>query len=280
MQGNVTNVFEQQERDMINEDFKKWATGYSGFDGGNPNGKIWLCGIEWGGASSEGIEDIKKLFEGDVSKIPTGYTDHNVNLNDGQKNKFQYNYKFLKVMATIKGKNFLENGSTSTKIKEILKKFNDEEKCFTEDSNYFKLNLLPFSFPNIDESNWSDDYKKLTSYSDKNEYEKESLNMRFKMFQKMVKDYKPLLIITNGTTQIDNFKEAFGYKDTNLATREFEDDKTKKIEYFYDKNNTRLFVNIPFLGRPLNSNCLLIETGKIIKKLLEGKNINIDLEIN
>ena len=264
----------------MNEKFKEWATGYSGFDGGNPEGKIWLCGIEWGGKSPVCIKELEKLFLEDVEAIPTGYENHEVNLNlsklnGGQKNKFQYNYKFLKVMASIKGNNFLKNGSNSTKIKEILKKFNDEEKCFTKDSNYLKLNLLPFAFPNISESNWSKNYAKLTLYASKSEYEKESLKMRFKMFQEMVEDYKPLLIITNGTTQIDNFKEAFGYKNTKLDTRKFEDDKTKKIEYFHDKNNTRLFINIPFLGRPLNSNCLMIETGKIIKKLLEEAKIKI-----
>ena len=95
----------------MNEKFKEWATGYSGFDGGNPEGKIWLCGIEWGGKSPVCIKELEKLFLEDVEAIPTGYENHEVNLNlsklnGGQKNKFQYNYKFLKVMASIKGNNF------------------------------------------------------------------------------------------------------------------------------------------------------------------------------
>ena len=56
MQAKVNNVLEQQERDKMNEKFEKWATGYSGFDGGDPKGKIWLCGIEWGGKNPDMYE--------------------------------------------------------------------------------------------------------------------------------------------------------------------------------------------------------------------------------
>ena len=276
---------------MINEDFEKWAKGYSGFDGGKPKAKIWLCGIEWGGGSLKKVEDVKKLFEEDVSEIPIGYTDKMVpdgrkgyelnldlpELNDDQKNKFQYNYKFLKVMATIKGKNFLENGSNSTKIKEILKEFNDEEQCFTENSNYLKLNLFPLHFKEVKEELWTKIYKEATGIDTKNEYKKWCLeNGRFDLFKKMMDNGKPTLIITSGTSDFNSYRDAFGYKDSEFYTREFEDDKTKKIEYSYGADNTRLFVNIPFLGRPLNSNCLLIETGKIIKELLKDKKIDIE----
>ena len=38
---------------MINENFKKWALGFSGCDGGDigsaQSPSIWLCGLEWGG---------------------------------------------------------------------------------------------------------------------------------------------------------------------------------------------------------------------------------------
>ncbi len=261
---------------MINKEFEKWAKGYSGFDGGNPNGKIWLCGIEWGGESPTELEEIKKLFDEDVSEIPTGYINHNVNLDLP---KFQYNYKFLKVMSTIKGENFLKNGSNSTKIKEILKKFNDEEKCFTKDSNYLKLNLLPFNFPNVDKSNWNEMYESITGHKTKKEYMSWSLEERFKMFQGLLQVYSPTLIITVGKTYFENYKNAFGYSKEEFTVKKFECKNNKEYKYFHDEINNRLIINLPFFsGRyGLNSNCLLIETGKIIKKLLEDTNINIEL---
>ena len=38
---------------MITKDFERWALGFSGCDGGNPNGSVWLCGIEFGGGCTE-----------------------------------------------------------------------------------------------------------------------------------------------------------------------------------------------------------------------------------
>jgi len=35
----------------LDRNIKEWACSLSGCDGGNIEGDIWLCGIEWGGAS-------------------------------------------------------------------------------------------------------------------------------------------------------------------------------------------------------------------------------------
>jgi len=66
----------------MNQNFKVWATGYSGFDGGNPHGQIWVCGIEWGGQNPKNISQIEELFTQDVSKIEyiIGYEDHKENI--------------------------------------------------------------------------------------------------------------------------------------------------------------------------------------------------------
>jgi hypothetical protein len=244
---------------MINKDFEKWAKGYSGFDGGNPNAKIWLCGIEWGGNQTENLEDLQKDFQNDVSKIPMGYDNHNENLD------FPYNYKFLKVMAAAKGIDFLANGSDSKKIKQILKDFNDKEKHFTKESNYLKLNIFPLQFQEDKNSLWTKVYKDATGFETKNEYRKWCLEKgRFELFQNMIRESAPSLIITTGSTSRNYYIEAFGFKDFELQSRNLKYDTTKNIYYAYDYDKDIMFLNIPFLGRPLNSNKILMEVGELI----------------
>src|SRR5512138_1214677 len=38
---------------VVNAKFSEWACGFSGCDGGDPRGKYWFCGIEWGGGEDE-----------------------------------------------------------------------------------------------------------------------------------------------------------------------------------------------------------------------------------
>src|SRR3990172_9532296 len=68
----------------VTPEFEKWARGFSGCDGGNPKGSIWLCGIEWGLGKEHSLEEelrtpvseppqIYKSSE-DVLKSPEGRT--------------------------------------------------------------------------------------------------------------------------------------------------------------------------------------------------------------
>ncbi len=272
---------------MINEDFEKWATGYSGFDGGNPNGKIWLCGIEWGGRQTEDIKELEKDFKNVITEVPCGYINHNINLNLPEfEGDFKYNYIFLKLMSIIKGENFLENGNNTNEIKQILKKFNDKEKCFTRYSNYLKLNIFPLQFKGTDDKYWTKPYIEATGFQTKDEYRKWCLEKsRLELFNKMTDKYSPSLIITVGA-RYDYYKEAFGYKDIdhsdNFKTTTIplkNGNGSGKIRAIVDINNHRLFVNIPFLGyrkNNLNSHNLIIEAGEEIKSLIDRYNISLE----
>ena len=61
---------------MINEDFKKWALGFSGCDGGDigspQHQSIWLCGLEWGGGFKP--EQLADEFKNNVGKPPIRIT--------------------------------------------------------------------------------------------------------------------------------------------------------------------------------------------------------------
>ncbi len=64
--------------------FSKWATGFSGCDGGDAgdssNKGIWICGIEWGGGHDANVMKLTKMFEDDVSTPNSGYEDWKHNL--------------------------------------------------------------------------------------------------------------------------------------------------------------------------------------------------------
>lgn len=243
---------------MIDKKFEKWATGYSGFDGGNPNGKIWLCGIEWGGKSPTCIEEIRSLFNEDVSNPPTGYEKHQDNM------KYDYNKRFLSVIAAIYNIKLIKNND--------LEEFNNQEKTFTEKSNYFKLNLSPFNFPTTDTNHWCDAYKQITSFDTKKCYEEWVWNKRCSLFQEMTRRYSPKLIITVGASEnyFNNYKKFFGYAHCHFKTIKYESDKRLKLRYYLDEENKRLIVNIYFFTRGwLVKNEPLKETGQIIRKLLD-----------
>jgi len=81
---------------MINEDFKKWALGFSGCDGGDigspQHQSIWLCGLEWGGGFKP--EQLADEFKNNVGKPPTGYESHKLNLD------YQFNTKAVKLLIS------------------------------------------------------------------------------------------------------------------------------------------------------------------------------------
>ena len=248
------------DKNNIKETFQKWATGYSGFDGGNPNGKIWLCGIEWGGKAPKTSEEIINLFtEDDASKIPTGYDDHRINL------RFDYNSRFIKMIAAMNNIDFKK-----------VKEYNDKEKFFTKNSNYFKLNLSPFNFPGTDGKYWSSNHKDITGFENKREYENWVWKKRKDLFRRMVDEYDPKLIITVGKTKLNQFKKFFNFGNKNFERVEYKTDKRLSMLYSYDDIKNRLLVNVYFFSRGwLVSDKALKETGENLNILLDKYNINI-----
>lgn len=53
----------------VNGSFERWATSYTGMDGGNPRGPIWIWGIE-PGAGDENEENFKRNLKNPFEKLP------------------------------------------------------------------------------------------------------------------------------------------------------------------------------------------------------------------
>lgn len=254
----------------MNEKFKKWATGYSGFDGGNPNGEIWLSGIEWGGESPHNIDELYKLFNENVENIEkiNGYSNHTMNL------QFNYNKRFINIIGAIKDQNFPIDVNEVNNYITIL---NEKEKFFTKNSNYMKLNLSPFNFPTTSNDFWTSDYKIITGFDTKEEYEKWVWTERKKLFNKMTEKYKPKLIITFGSSQkyYNNFLLFFGFnKNIKESPIQYKSSKRLSLKYSYQNNTLLINLYFPSMGWLVSTESLK-ETGEIISSLMNKYNIEI-----
>lgn len=254
----------------MNENFKKWATGFSGFDGGNPNGEIWLCGIEWGGDSPNNINKLYELFEKDVSDLDKiiGYGDFKINM------EHDYNKRFINIIGSLKNKDFPID---SKEVYKCIEELNEKEKFFTKDSNYMKLNLSPFNFPTTNKELWSDDYKQITGFKNKIDYEQWVWKERKKVFNDMTQKYKPKLIITFGASRkyFNNYLDFFCFqnKDINPSIK-YKTSNRLSLKYAFQNNILLINLYFPSMGWLVTTESLK-ETGEIIRDLMQKYNVSV-----
>ena len=222
------------------------------------------------------MKELEKLFLENVEEVPTGYDCYETNL------QFDYNKRFIHIIGAMKDKEFRceDKESINSKIREL----NEKEKFFTKDSNYLKLNLFPFNFPNTDNKHWDTKYIDLTGHKTKSKYEKWVWEERTKLFNDMVDNHSPKLIITFGANKqkryTELYKEAFGFSDIDMKLYQYTSDERLTLKYGYKKDkkgNQILFVNTYFPSNGWLTSCeSLNETGREIKKLLDKEGININ----
>lgn len=103
----------------VKEEFAKWATSYSGCDGGDigspASPSVWVCGIEWGG---EGIsyEWLKEELKGQADlNPPDGYDTEKENMD------YIYNINATKLLAAIDGLPVSEYEKFAINVKPFVK---------------------------------------------------------------------------------------------------------------------------------------------------------------
>lgn len=237
---------------IVNSDFAKWAVGFSGCDGGNPMGSIWVCGIEPGGGETRGKVHFADVtvpgFVGDPSNSRDEFIRH------------QHNWKAVKLLAAMQQEDV-----------SAYKDFYARSACFARDSSYFKLNLFPLSFPNTSHSHWEPWIAELTGFASKREYEIWCETNRFPVMADWARTYRPKAIICTGTTDpfCTWFQKAFGFEHGTMSEATVEG---KLVKHFVTRNGATHVVITYFLGgrRGLNSNKQIEATGHYIARLLNG----------
>ncbi len=226
---------------MIKEDFKVWACEYSGILGGNPNGDLWVCGIEYGG-NEEGpkLHQDHKTFEKEglpCWDMGTGGVDYTQTYPDCT--AWQFQQKIAKISLTMKNKDTKD-----------YKLYIKEELCRSNE-NTFLLNLYPLRFKKSDDEYWTKKHYDLTGFPNKIAYKAWCMKHRFPTFRDLVKKYKPKALICSGAGYASDFKCAFlpseNYFDKGI---EHELPKSKKKFHAFKINNNQTTLLItPFLGQ-------------------------------
>ncbi len=244
----------------MNNNLSKWASSFSGCDGGNPNANIWLCGIEWGYEKAT-AEERDNYYNHELPKeIENGGHELNTNYNffSDEIMGFPFNLAFAKLYSAIENKSM---SNLAEGADEIL-----------------KLNLSPIAFRKDDENLWGKNIIKATGFKTKSIFI-EYLNS-LKRFSTITKKYNPKLIVCIGNGYKNNFFNSFfGKENTQFNYETIKPDKNNKNQnnrYIYHvKQDETLLVITPFStsSNGLNSDYLLQKTGEKIRELLKDKHI-------
>lgn len=224
---------------MANKEFKKWATGYSGGDGGNLKAPVWIFGIEHGAPG-----DRKERFTfSEADTLPHWPTERDEFL----RYLNQYNTKVVKLLSVLEGLPLTD-----------YRTFAWERQVFCPESAYFKWNLFPLPLKTISPTEWDAVWVERTGLPSRNSYQQWCREHRFPVIQSWFETHQPELVIGTGLSFRADFARAFGYDPDSFTTHDVKGVVGVKV---YTQG--RLVV-IPFLGRPLNSHKKLFAVGEFL----------------
>lgn len=252
---------------MPNPIFEKWATGYSGCDGGDigtpEHPAIWFCGIEWGGGKpSDKSEqafatELLEWFQEDVSAPAIGYEDQLGNPDWSENLAYIFNWQAMKLLSAING------GHVSD-----YKKFAENEQPFVKGGRgYYKMNLYPLAFKNTSHALWQGAAAIATGFDKKQNYEDWICENRFPVMKSWMQRYAPKLIICTGITYAGDFKRAFVDDGCEFTRNEPIDGK--ELNWCVNRNGT-VVVNIPFMVNRygLTRNASIQKFGEKIREIM------------
>lgn len=250
----------------IDDDFAKWAIGFSGIDGGDigspQNPTIWVCGIEWGVGgrdflkNSISVKELKKQFLKDVSCPTLGFMENEKLPAWKESISYPYGRQLVKLLCGLSGGRVTDYKNFAETIQPFV---------FGK-SGYFKLNLYPLDFYDTDEKHWSSAHNIATGFENKNQYKKWIEENRFPEFRKLVKKHAPKLIVCFGRTYFEKFKLAFADIDTSFNEETIED---RKLLWARNSDGVLIAV-LPFLVNRwgLNRNVTMQLFGDRLRELL------------
>lgn len=247
-----------KEKQELN--FKDWATGYSGIVGGNLKGKLWFCGIEYGGFDNELKFELPEENQQSYKGLPC-WDEKTVLLDNIGRNGLKYDYKCAKLACLY----------FDLPIEEYKTYFN--KKLYYHNGNTFKLNLYPLAFRNISAENWTELCAKKTGFSDKSSYQKWCQINRFSNLKLLVSKHKPDVLICTGKTFEEDFKKAFlinGNEDFISEVHTL-DSKNRKFNFKFYMSGKTLVVITPHLAGPwgLNSDESIKILANVIKRAIK-----------
>jgi hypothetical protein len=233
-------------------EFSTWASGFSGCDGGNLAGKLWVCGIEYGAN-----EDPDRFAFGDVSKPScVQREEHARALQD------QYNVKVAKLYAALIGQ------AVSTYYQTAI-----EKQLFGSSSDLFKMNLYPIAFHDESDKRWKKWIYDRTGLPTKSLYRAWCQLNRFPRFREWMHQSTPRLVIGTGASYRDDFIMAFSGVEELFAEMPKETIQDRRLLWKPVNDGQTVLAITPFLGRRygLNSDALLDAFGRRLRAICAEK---------
>lgn len=240
----------QRDPNALNNFLASWT----GCDGGNPQAKIWICGIEHGGACEPDTPLLKECEPGAWDKtFKATHPDFRT---------WQYHQKVAKLMVAIER---LRKHPRTDRLAENYRTYM-EERLYVRGGDTFKSNLFPFSSPSTSSSDWEQAYTSVLGMT-RNEYGAFCRQDRFSFLAEQRQKYAPRVVIGTGKTYRDDFARAFGF--LTVSSEPFS--IGSRVCWRYKDQRSTLIVTPFFGGRyGMNSDGLLEELAKEVAGLLDG----------
>lgn len=234
---------------MAEPQFEKWALSCSGMVG-NPEGRYWFCGIEYGGKDEEDRkygyiekpEEWNETFKAD---------------NKEEYWKWPLYRKISKIMLAITKKGF---------DREIAREY-QKKNLFIPGGDTFLMNIFPLSFHDR-RSEWTKELARKTGFEDRKYYENWCKDRRIKYLKAYYKHYRNVKMLLCFGKEFANYIIG-SFLDKNASQNIFH---IKDIEIMhYIDGSKHVFIS-PFLGgrNGLNKNEDLLKLGKEIERVINS----------
>lgn len=239
----------------IENEFQKWAAGFSGCDGGDIGGpdrrSIWVCGIEWGGG-----HDLASLKENTLDQAitpPSGYDDSSENL------AYIFNWQTMKLLNAMQG----------GLVKDYVQMVENQRPFVKGSKGFFKMNLFPIAFKDTGHHRWQADFVGITGFPNKDDYLAWCRRVRFAEMRSWVTKFNPKVILCFGKTLIDDFEAAFVNGNTKFVKETI---LNRELSWTRTQDDVLLAVcPFPVNRYGLNSHALLQAFGDRIRMLMSGE---------
>ncbi|MFT4627465.1 MAG: hypothetical protein ACI8PZ_006149 [Myxococcota bacterium] len=218
---------------QANQEFADWAVGWSGVNGGNPAGPLWVCGLEFGtGEDKPTLDRDRENYT--VEGVPA-WTDAFVRAYRTPITRSPFIRKLAKVVLAFEGRPI--NDYADFRVGGLLRPA----------GTAFHINLYPLSFRNMHGGHWSRDHYELTGFPNKLLYRAWCMQHRFPWLASHARRAAPRVLVCTGASYAEDFRYAF-CADPFASGTSWSLPSGKRVEEHAIGDGTRLLIT-PFFGQ-------------------------------
>lgn len=250
----------------------EYLKSYAGHDGGEPTAKVWVCGIEHGGAPDEcdKVFDVEDLEPESAMSFWTPEFKQAHEEPGEEWTSWQYHQKVAKLMTAIEGVQEDPMKPAST----VGWRHYHQNRLYQPHDSSFKLNLFPLAVRSTNDADWALHYGHVSEIATRRSYIQLCRDVRFPELRALKERHGPLVILGTGRTLRHLFAEAFGFVGASEETASIVDGSRTRTCSIYRDRFTTLVVS-PFFdwrAHSMNSDGLLEGLATLVaKELAERK---------